>query len=257
MDFEKILPICEIFVSIQGEGKYAGVPHFVVRFSGCNLNCAFSESICDTAYTSWNPENGKHSFNDIANMVAEHPLITHAFITGGEPTIHGELFVEVAAFLKSRGLFVAVETNGTVYHRIYEVELARILDFVTMSPKLSNSVPRPGMIAKSPWVDRVITRDDSNRQELRRSNYENMRRWIRDYAYQLKFVVSDESQMEEINQVIGILGVPAQNVYLMPEGDTLEKLAHRREMVMNLCIAHGFNYTDRLHILAWGNKRGV
>jgi 7-carboxy-7-deazaguanine synthase len=256
-DFEKTLPICELFVSIQGEGKFSGIPHFVVRFTGCNLNCAFSESVCDTAYASWNPEKGNHTMTDIANLVNEHPLVTHSFITGGEPSLHGESFLKVVEFLKSRGLFVAIETNGTVYERIFDRRLRGVLDFVTMSPKLSNSVPKPGTFAKSPWVNRLITLEDADLQNNRRSNYQNMLRWIRTYAYQVKFVVSDESQMEEIRNVIKILGVPACNVYLMPEGDTAEILSHRRELVINLCIANGFNYTDRLHILAWGNRRGV
>ena len=49
---------------IQGEGKFAGVPHLLFRFSGCNLNCAFSDWLCDTAYASWNPESAKYSFNE-------------------------------------------------------------------------------------------------------------------------------------------------------------------------------------------------
>ena len=49
-------PVIEMFTSIQGEGKWTGSPSFFVRVSGCNLRCCFKGSICDTPYSSYNPE---------------------------------------------------------------------------------------------------------------------------------------------------------------------------------------------------------
>ena len=43
----------------------------------------------------------------------------------------------------------------------------------------------------------------------------------------------------------------------MPEGITEAQLKEKRIDTINACIKHGFNYTDRLHIIAWGSKRGV
>ena len=52
-----MLKVNEMFGStIQGEGMYAGIPSIFVRTNGCNLKCVFKDSICDTSYTSFNPE---------------------------------------------------------------------------------------------------------------------------------------------------------------------------------------------------------
>ena len=43
----------------------------------------------------------------------------------------------------------------------------------------------------------------------------------------------------------------------MPEGLTQEQLKDRRVWLMELCTKQGYNYTERLHIIAYGDTRGV
>ena len=45
--------------------------------------------------------------------------------------------------------------------------------------------------------------------------------------------------------------------YIMPCGETDEKLQKSRELCVKACLENGWSYTDRLHIIIWGNKRGV
>ena len=40
------MKVVEIFKSIDGEGKRAGLPTTFIRLFGCNLNCSY----CDTRY---------------------------------------------------------------------------------------------------------------------------------------------------------------------------------------------------------------
>jgi len=54
-----------------------------------------------------------------------------------------------------------------------------------------------------------------------------------------------------------ILDIPNEMVWLMPEGLTPEQLSDRRTWLMELCEQEGYNFTDRLHIIAYGDKRGV
>ena len=54
-----------------------------------------------------------------------------------------------------------------------------------------------------------------------------------------------------------ILGVPNDMVYLMPEGLERQQLNERRKWLTELCVREGYNFTDRLHIITYGDERGV
>lgn len=109
--------INEIFYSIQGEGFHAGTPAVFVRFSGCNLHCAF----CDTRHQV----HTLMSEEAIVKAVAACPARL-VILTGGEPS----LFVTDGLVDKLHKVekYVAVETNGT--H-----PLPATIDWVTLSPK--------------------------------------------------------------------------------------------------------------------------
>ena len=73
------MKIAEIFYSVQGEGKLAGVPSVFVRTSGCNLRCVW----CDTPYASWNPIGDEMPVAEIVSRVLRFGA-RHVVITGGE-----------------------------------------------------------------------------------------------------------------------------------------------------------------------------
>ena len=109
----------EIFYSLQGEGFHAGTPAVFVRFSGCNLKCAF----CDTQHQTGQMMSAQEIVDEV-NQYSEAPLLV---LTGGEPS----LFIDEAfvAELKQKiGKRIAIETNGTR-------PLPNNLDWVTFSPK--------------------------------------------------------------------------------------------------------------------------
>lgn len=111
--------INEIFYSLQGEGFHTGTPAVFVRFSGCNLHCAF----CDTQHQ----KGTMMSHEAIIVEINKYPVAPLIVLTGGEPS----LFIDedfVAALKKQTGKRVAIETNGTR-------PLPSNLDWVTFSPK--------------------------------------------------------------------------------------------------------------------------
>src|SRR5215211_4485502 len=122
------MKVCEVFHSIQGEGKLVGVPAVFVRASGCNLRCVW----CDTPYASWDPEGDDVPVDEIVRRVAAHGA-RHVVLTGGEPMIMPDV-EPLCDALKSAGHHVTIETAATVYKRVK-------LDLASLSPKLSNSTP--------------------------------------------------------------------------------------------------------------------
>ena len=249
MNYIKKQPIGEMYTCLQGEGKYIGIPHILIRVSGCRLRCQFSDSFCDTPYASWKPEKGKYTLMDVVNFYKSNPQIKHTMITGGGPTIHGELLQELCELGDRYNHLVTIETEGSEF-------VQTKAHCISLSPKLSNSTPRPGT-----WMDfanREVTEKDKQQHEKWRCNYDAMKKLIMEHEdYQLKPVISNEQDLKEVKELQKILDIPNEKVWLMPEGLTPEQLNERRVWLMELCEQEGYNFTDRLHIIAYGDKRGV
>jgi len=226
--------ISEIFHSIQGEGALVGVPSVFVRTSGCNLRCTW----CDTPYTSWQPEGDERSVSSIVDEVRGHGA-SHVVITGGEPMIAPqieELTEELAERLKPH---ITIETAGTVDAQVR-------CDLMSISPKLANSVPHTRENGR--WADR---------HERLRYQPEILRRLIQLYAYQLKFVIAEPGDVQQVNAIVADIGASRSRVVLMPEGVDAATLAERGRWLADIAKQEGFRMTPRMHIDLWGNRRGV
>jgi len=113
-------PINEIFYSLQGEGFNTGIASVFIRFSGCNLKCAF----CDTQHQSHIMLSAAQIFHEVMKYPAA-PLIV---LTGGEPSLYVD--EDLLQTLKISGKKIAIETNGTR-------NLPSGIDWVTLSPKFN------------------------------------------------------------------------------------------------------------------------
>ena len=228
--------ISEIFYSIQGEGELTGVPSVFVRTSGCNLRCRW----CDTKYASWEPEGEEMSMEEIVKKVCEFPAV-HVVLTGGEPMVAKGIH-ELAGRLREEGKHITIETAGTISPDGIACDLA------SLSPKLRHSTPFEGEIAEG-WRER---------HEKLRLQPEVIRAWIERYPFQLKFVVQQESDVREMEELVGQLGsIPRHKVQLMPEGKEMGTLRERRDALVEFCKERGYRYCDRLHIELFGNTRGT
>lgn len=111
-------PIVEIFESLQGEGFNTGMPSVFVRLGKCNLTCPW----CDTNYNQFELWTLFDIVKKVKNFTA-----CNVIITGGEPTIHGNLSLLLDA-LKAEGYFLAIETNGLK-------PVPPQIDYIATSPK--------------------------------------------------------------------------------------------------------------------------
>lgn len=238
------LPINEVFYSVQGEGTLAGTPSVFVRTSGCNLRCWF----CDSYHTSWEP---KHAWIDIPELLEEinaYDQCSHVVVTGGEPMIHEQIETLLSA-LSAAGFHTTVETNGTIHRDV-------AIDLVSISPKLASSTPTPAKVSSrnGKWAETHAER---------RIDLDALARLIESYAFQLKFVVTGEQDLAEIESLVSQLRsqstarIRDTDVLLMPEGATREELAKTREVVAELAMECGYRYTPRLHVDLWNDAPGT
>ncbi len=228
--------IAEIFYSIQGEGELTGVPSVFVRTSGCNLRCSW----CDTPYASWNPEGPEMNMDQILAEISRHPT-QFVVLTGGEPMIAKGIH-ELASALRAAGKHITIETAGTIAPAGIACDLASI------SPKMSNSTP--SVEQTGPW---------HQRHETTRYQPDVVSDWVGNYPFQLKFVVSSPTDLEEIESLLSGLSVeiPPHKVLLMPQGVSSEEIYARSNTIVDLCKSKGYRYCARLHIDLFGNRRAT
>ena len=249
-----MLDVCEIFgITIQGEGKRVGKPSVFIRFSKCNFTCAGfnvayvndkgeNKLSCDTYYAidkSFKNTWLSLSANDIIQKVLElcENKKVDIVISGGEPLLNWKKdeFQEILEYFSKNNHHITIETNASI-DIDFTKEYQRNIMF-SMSVKLYNSLEKYQKRVKPELINKIIS---STKESY------------------LKFVVNKNTLNEtetEIKDILLLLNNP--EVYLMPMGDTLEILKKNEKEVISLCIKNNYNYSDRLHIRLWDDKRGV
>jgi len=128
------LRITEVFLSLQGETTFVGLPTVFVRLTGCPLRCGY----CDTAYAF----SGGTLFrlDEVLQAVAQHG-VRHVTVTGGEPLAQPGAIPLLRA-LCDRGYSVSLETSGAMDVALVDPRVAKILDIKT---------PGSGEVARNRW----------------------------------------------------------------------------------------------------------
>lgn len=230
----------EIFHTLQGEGPSLGAPAVFLRLSLCNLHCHW----CDTPYTwNWEKTPWKHqdgikfskseqiielSPAEIAPLISKYRC-DRLVLTGGEPLLQQKELATLTRLLPEIS-FIEVETNGT---QIPDEDFLTIPTQFNVSPKLSNS----GM------------------DEKLRLNFDALRTLAAIPASFFKFVVCDQTDLDEIRLLQENLSLKPSRISLMPEGRDAATLHARSMWLADICRDHGYRFSPRLHVLLWGNER--
>lgn len=122
--------ISEIYLSIQGESTYAGLPCVFVRTAGCSLRCDY----CDTDYALSFKAGDEMSVETVLERVREMS-VDLVEITGGEPLEDPDTPTLCQALL-DRGATVLVETSGAFPIEILPAGVIRIMDLKTPSIRM-------------------------------------------------------------------------------------------------------------------------
>lgn len=233
------LPINELFYSCRARGSSPA------RRRCSSARAAATSGVGSVIHTtSWEPTHATMSVDDIIAEVQSYEHADHVVLTGGEPLLHDDAVVLLDR-LAALGYHTTVETNGTI-HRDAPIDLASV------SPKLASSTPTAETDPKGDgeWAAR---------HDARRIDVATLGALADDYDTQLKFVVTDPSDMPEIESLLAEIRTATdtrigdEDVVLMPEGTTHAELDARRNEVATLAMEHGYRYTPRLHVALWND----
>jgi len=251
-NYNKTLPVLEVYRCVQSEGSRIGRPTIAVRTTGCTHRCYFGEGgWCDSWYTSIHPEKGIFCFNDIIKIYDENPHVKEMMLTGGSPTMHPALVNELTHFANERNIIITIETEGSHF-----VETDYPIGVISLSPKFSNSVPVVGAVTPA---GKVVDERFVKVHNRMRQNTDTIKQMIDFHSdYHFKPVWDGtKGNLEEIEAYRVELNIPKDKTFIMPAGDTREQLIKMYPIVFNMCAEHGYNMTGRDHIIAFDTQRGV
>jgi organic radical activating enzyme len=283
------IKVSELFYSLQGEGRFVGVPSVFLRTYGCNFTCAGF---------GCKPGEKSTGADEVAKVVEKYdtflslPLVEtgcdsyaswHPAFKHLSPTITTEDLVDQMLALTPNNMWV--QNNGNDVHlvitggepllgwqRAYKELLShpRMADLknITFETNGTQLLQEAFCAYLSWWVEekpgREVTFSVSAKLSASGEKAEDAicpdvvsMYQVYGHTY-LKFVVETEDHVDEAVNAVnafragGFTGV----VYLMPQGGVVDPYESNKLNIANICCERGFNYSPRLHVDLWGNGWG-
>lgn len=230
----KPIAITEQFLTIQGEGATVGRLAYFIRFAGCNLWCSW----CDSMH-SVDPKLFVGKTRDIDYSLIPQNCSLVVF-TGGEPTLFDLDRVRTNVLADGKKRVFQVESNATLFPSRATLNIDNF-DW-NLSPKLTSSRQK----TSAADINRLAALDEWSAYSATRE------------GVIFKFVVCTPDDLSEIVGLVQKYSIQPERVYLMPEGRTQEnQSASSIDWIVNACKENGFNLSPRLHVMLWGDRRGV
>ena len=286
------IKVSEIFYSLQGEGRFVGVPSVFLRTFGCNFTC--SGFGCKPGEKSTDADeiaDVVHLFNKfeelpLAATGCDSYASWHPAFKDLSPTYTVEQLADQMSALTPNGQWV--QKNGNDVHlvitggepllgwqRAYEDLLnqpnLRDLKNLTFETNGTQELKPDFKEYLCNWRDnwgtdigREITFSVSAKLSASGESWQDaicpdiVASYQRAGTVYLKFVVETDEHIEEAIRATqefragGFDGV----VYLMPQGGVVEPYERNRQRIADICCEQGWNYSPRLHVDLWGNGWG-
>jgi organic radical activating enzyme len=280
------IKIAELFYSIQGEGRFMGVPSVFLRTFGCNFKCAgfgmpkgeLSMEVDDIAsvshmfnkyeelplvstgcdsYASWDPRFKHLSPVLETNAIVERIMQVlpfnewfdeHLVITGGEPLLGWQrAYPDLLNHNAMQALKeITFETNGT--QALDDDFKAYLIDWQTKMPFFRDVT----FSVSAKLSCSGESREDAIKPEVL-LGYEEVG------TTYLKFVVATEEDIEEALETIDIFRAAGftGHVYLMPVGGVESVYSLNNRRVAEAAMKNGLRYSDRLQVTLFKNEWGT
>ncbi len=230
------IKISEIFgPTIQGEGALIGQPTIFVRMGGCDYRCSWCDSMhaVDSKYRhEWETMSANDIFENIEKLSGNEPLMIS--LSGGNPAIQDlKSLIDMG---HGRGYKFALETQGSIAKDWFAD-----LDILTLSPK------PPSSGEKTNWnmLDKCLSAANNNPEIA------------------MKIVIMNDDDYTYARSVQA--KYPQYPLYLQPANHSLEKLdinGMDERMLWLIDTVMQDKWFDvrvlpQLHVMLWGNKKGV
>ena len=288
------IKVSELFYSLQGEGRFVGVPSVFLRTYGCNFTC--SGFGCKPGEKSTGADDVSEVVH-LYNRFEELPLVEtgcdsyaswHPAFKHLSPTQTTEELVERMLALTPNNMWT--QNNGNDVHLVitggepllgWQRAYTELLQHERMQD-LRNITFETNGTQKIHADFRHTLLDWTLNSKYKRRGYNNLtfsvsaklsasgEKWedaicpdiVRSYQdighTYLKFVVETDEHITEAIRATDAFraGGFTGQIYLMPQGGVVEPYDKNKKRIADICCAQGWNYSPRLHVDLWGNGWG-
>jgi len=285
------IKVSEIFYSLQGEGRFVGVPSVFLRTYGCNFTC--SGFGCKPGEKSTGADDVAevvHMYNDFLELplvetgcdsyASWHPAFKHL-----SPNYTTEELVERMLartpnnqWRQNNGNDVHLVITGgepllgwqRAYGDLLSHPRMRDLKNITFETNGTQELHKDfkEFLVNNFWTygceGKEVTFSVSAKLSASGEKWEDAICPEIVASYQsfghvyLKFVVETKDHVDEAVRAVDAFraGGFQGSVYLMPQGGVVDPYESNKLNIANICCERGFNYSPRLHVDLWGNGWG-
>ncbi|HXG07988.1 MAG TPA: 7-carboxy-7-deazaguanine synthase QueE [Nitrososphaera sp.] len=175
--------LSEIFTSIEGEGILFGTKTMFVRLAGCPLKCHW----CDTPYALPLDSGYDYSVDEVKDLISKslQPNTYKVNFTGGEPLVQHGVVIELAKFVREKGIKTYLESS--CYDPVRFAKVLPHIDIVKIEFKLRDS----GAV------------DEKHYNSLLKSEFDCLRMAIASgKTTYIKVVVTNRSNLKEFKKLV-------------------------------------------------------